>query len=106
MLYDQAQMISLFSMAYKVYGDPLYKDIVDKTIAFLNLKMSASNGLYYAAMDADSDGEEGKYYSYTKDELEVISENTDFSVFKSYYNIKLSYPWENNKFLLLPIRSI
>jgi uncharacterized protein YyaL (SSP411 family) len=55
-------------------------------------------------MDADSDGEEGKYYSYTKDELEVISENTDFSVFKSYYNINLSYPWENNKFLLLPIK--
>ena len=104
MLYDQAQMISLFSMAYKVYGDQTYRDVVDKTTTFLNLKMSASNGLYYAAMDADSDGEEGKYYSYTKDELEVISENTDFSVFKSYYNINLSYPWENNKFLLLPIK--
>ena len=104
MLYDQAQMISLFSMAYKVYGDQTYRDVVDNTTTFLNLKMSASNGLYYAAMDADSDGEEGKYYSYTKDELEVISENTDFSVFKSYYNINLSYPWENNKFLLLPIK--
>ena len=68
MLYDQAQMISLFSMAYKVYGDKLYKDIVDKTITFLNLKMSSNNGLYYAAMDADTDGEEGKYYSFTKDE--------------------------------------
>ena len=79
MLYDQAQMISLFSMAYKVYGDPLYKDIVDKTIAFLNLKMSSNNDLYYAAMDADTDGEEGKYYSFTKDELEIISKNTDFA---------------------------
>ena len=78
MLYDQAQMISLFSMAYKVYGDQLYKDIVDKTIAFLNLKMSSNNDLYYAAMDADTDGEEGKYYSFTKDELEIISKNTDF----------------------------
>ena len=89
MLYDQAQMISLFSMAYKVYGDQLYKDVVDKTIAFLNLKMSSSNGLYYAAMDADTDGEEGKYYSFTKDELEIISKNTDFSVFTSYYNIDI-----------------
>ena len=102
MLYDQAQMISLFSMAYKVYGDQLYKDIVDKTIAFLNLKMSSNNDLYYAAMDADTDGEEGKYYSFTKDELEIISKNTDFSVFTNYYNIDIKKPWENNRFLLLP----
>ena len=102
MLYDQAQMISLFSMAYKVYGDQLYKDIVDKTIAFLNLKMSSNNDLYYAAMDADTDGEEGKYYSFTKDELEIISKNTDFSVFTNYYNIDINKPWDNNRFLLLP----
>ena len=102
MLYDQAQMISLFSMAYKVYGDKLYKDIVDKTITFLNLKMSSNDGLYYAAMDADTDGEEGKYYSFTKDELEIISKNTDFSVFTNYYNIDIKKPWENNRFLLLP----
>ena len=102
MLYDQAQMISLFSMAYKVYGDKLYKDIVDKTITFLNLKMSSNNGLYYAAMDADTDGEEGKYYSFTKDELEIISKNTDFSVFTNYYNIDINKPWDNNRFLLLP----
>ena len=102
MLYDQAQMISLFSMAYKVYGDKLYKDIVDKTITFLNLKMSSNDGLYYAAMDADTDGEEGKYYSFTKDELEIISKNTDFSVFTSYYNIDIKKPWENDRYLLLP----
>ena len=102
MLYDQAQMISLFSMAFKVYGDQSYKDIVYKTIAFLNLKMSSSKGLYYAAMDADTDGEEGKYYSFSKDELEIISENTDFSVFTNFYNIDLDKPWENNRFLLLP----
>ena len=102
MLYDQAQMISLFSMAYKVYGDQSYKDIVNKTIAFLNIKMSSSKGLYYAAMDADTDGEEGKYYSFSKDELEIISENTDFSVFTNFYNIDLDKPWENNRFLLLP----
>ena len=102
MLYDQAQMISLFSMAYKVYGDKLYKDIVDKTITFVNLKMSSNDGLYYAAMDADTDGEEGKYYSFTKDELEIISKNTDFSVFTNYYNIDIKKPWENNRFLLLP----
>jgi uncharacterized protein YyaL (SSP411 family) len=83
MLYDQAQMISLFSMGYKVFGDQSYKDIVSNTILFLSNKMSSTDGLYYAAMDADTDGEEGKYYSYEMDELKMISENTDFKLFLS-----------------------
>ena len=64
--------------------------------------MSSSEGLYYAAMDADTDGEEGKYYSYEMDELKMISENTDFDLFLSYYNIDVENPWEKNRFLLLP----
>ena len=102
MLYDQAQMISLFSMGYKVFGDQSYKDIVSNTILFLSNKMSSTDGLYYAAMDADTDGEEGKYYSYEMDELKMISENTDFDLFLSYYNIDVINPWEKNRFLLLP----
>ena len=102
MLYDQAQMISLFSMGYKVFGDQSYKDIVSNTILFLSNKMSSTDGLYYAAMDADTDGEEGKYYSYEMDELKMISENTDFDLFLSYYNIDVENPWEKNRFLLLP----
>ena len=102
MLYDQAQMISLFSTAYKVFGDESYKNIVDETITFLNTKMSSKDGLYFAAMDADTDGEEGKYYSYNLDELRIISENTDFNLFTSYYNVNPNNPWENGKFLLLP----
>lgn len=102
MLYDQAQMISLFSMAYKVFEEQSYMDIVSNTITFLNNKMSSSDGLYYAAMDADTDGEEGKYYSYEIDELKMISKNTDFDLFLSYYNIDVENPWEKNRFLLLP----
>ena len=102
MLYDQAQMISLFSMGYKVFGDQSFKDIVSNTILFLSNKMSSTDGLYYAAMDADTDGEEGKYYSYEIDELKMISENTDFDLFLSYYNIDVENPWEKNRFLLLP----
>jgi hypothetical protein len=64
--------------------------------------MSSSDGLYYAAMDADTDGEEGKYYSYEMDELKMISENTDFDLFLSYYNIDVENSWEKNRFLLLP----
>ena len=102
MLYDQAQMISLYSLAYKVFKDGYYKDIAIETIDFLNSKMSSKDGLYFAAMDADTDGEEGKYYSFNKEELDIISKNTDLKTFTSYYNIDLNNPWESDRYLLLP----
>jgi uncharacterized protein YyaL (SSP411 family) len=103
MLYDQAQMISMYSKAYKLYKDEFYKDIVIETINFLNSKMSSKDGLYYAAMDADTDGEEGKYYSFNREELDLISKNTDFETFTSFYNIEINNPWEDDRYLLLPI---
>ena len=102
MLYDQAQMISIYSLAYKLYNDGYYRDIVVETIDFLNSRMSSKEGLYYAAMDADTDGEEGKYYSFNREELDLISKNTDFKTFTSYYNIDINNPWEDNRYLLLP----
>ena len=102
MLYDQAQMISLYSKAYKIFKKESYKDVVYKTISFLQSKLSTKNNLFFAAMDADTDGEEGKYYSFQKEELEKISGSTDFELFTSYYNIELNNPWEDDKYLLLP----
>jgi len=102
MLYDQAQMISLYSKAFKIFQKESYKDVVDKTVTFLKSKLSSGDNLFFAAMDADTDGEEGKYYSFKKDELEEISRNTDFDLFTSYFNIELDNPWEDDKFLLLP----
>ena len=102
MLYDQAQMISLYSKAFKIFRKESYKDVVYKTITFLKSKLSSGDNLFFAAMDADTDGEEGKYYSFKKDELEEISKNTDFDLFTSYFNIELDNPWEDDKYLLLP----
>ena len=95
-------MISIYSLAYKLYNDGYYRDIVVETIDFLNSRMSSKEGLYYAAMDADTDGEEGKYYSFNREELDLISKNTDFKTFTSYYNIDINNPWEDNRYLLLP----
>ena len=60
-------MISIYSLAYKLYNDEYYRNIVVETIDFLNSKMSSKEGLYYAAMDADTDGEEGKYYYFSRE---------------------------------------
>ena len=105
MLYDQAQMISLYSNAYKLFRTKEYKDLVYQTINFIDSEMNSPNGLYYAAMDADTDGEEGKYYSFNENEIQLIS-GEQIELFNSFFNIDLSKPWDNNKFLLLPTRDI
>ena len=105
MLYDQAQMISLYSNAYKLFKTSEYKDLVYQTINFINTEMNSSDNLYYAAMDADTDGEEGKYYSFNLNEIELIS-GDQINLFNSYFNIDLDKPWDNNKFLLIPKRDL
>jgi len=103
MLYDQAQLISLYSKAYKVFKKEEYKNVITSTISFLKSEMYSDLGLFYAAMDADTDGEEGKYYSFDFNELNQISNGTDFNLFLSYFNLDPNNPWENDKYLLLPI---
>jgi len=105
MLYDQAQMISLYSNAYKLFKTSEYKDLVYQTINFINNEMNSSDNLYYAAMDADTDGEEGKYYSFNLNEIELIS-GDQINLFNSYFNIDLDKPWDNKKFLLIPKRDL
>ena len=99
MLYDNAQLIGLYSKAYKVFKEPRYKDVVYETIAFLNREMKNAEGGYYAALDADSEGEEGKFYIWTKAELEV-GLGDDFALFSAYYSIETNNVWENDSYIL------
>lgn len=99
MLYDNAQAIGLYSKAYAVFKKPTYKDIVYETVTFLNREMKNPKGGYYATLDADSDGEEGKFYVWTIDELKSTL-GSDLALFKSYFNIQEPNVWENDKYIL------
>ena len=99
MLYDNAQALSLYAKAFKVFKEPNYKNIVYQTIGFLEREMKNKAGGYYATLDADSDGEEGKYYVWNLKELETVL-GSDFSLFASYYNTAVANAWEENKYVL------
>lgn len=99
MLYDNGQMLSLYSKAYKVFQKARYKDIVEGTVTFLEREMKNPEGTFYAALDAQSEGEEGKFYVWNETELREIL-TTDFALFGAYYNITKASAWENDTYVL------
>ena len=100
MLYDNAQLVSLYAQAYQATGDALYKEVVYETLSFTERELMSEEGVFYSALDADSEGEEGKFYIWTKDELkEMLGEDFDFA--KDYYNINPTGFWEHGNYILL-----
>ena len=105
MLYDNAQLVSLYSDAYLLSKNELYKDIVTETLAFVEREMMANNGAFYSSYDADSENEkgeleEGAYYVWTKEDLKIILKE-DFQLFSDYYNINNYGLWEHNNYVLI-----
>ncbi|MBO0590617.1 thioredoxin domain-containing protein [Cellulophaga sp. E16_2] len=99
MLYDNAQIMALYAEAYKRYKTPRYKEIVYAIDAFLTEHMLHDGGGYYAALDADTDGEEGKYYTWSKDELHTLL-GTEYDLFAAYYKLNPKNTLENGTYVL------
>jgi uncharacterized protein len=100
MLYDNAQLVSLYAEAYRYFKDPIYKQIVYQTLEFVERELTGNEGNFYSALDADSEGEEGKFYVWKKEELETILGN-DFNLFADYFNVNDRGFWEHENFILL-----
>lgn len=103
MLYDNAQLISLYSQAYKIFKKPLYERVVHQTIEWLQREMQDVDGVYYAAIDADSQGVEGLYYCWTLDEYKEALEN-EYDFASDLYNFNSFGHWEEGKYI--PLRKL
>jgi uncharacterized protein YyaL (SSP411 family) len=98
MLYDNALIIDALCDAYKITSDELYKDGIEKTLSFCFEKMLCKEGGYYAALDADSEGEEGKFYVWDQEEIELII-GEDAELFCKYFGVEKKGNWENKNIL-------
>lgn len=105
MLYDNAQLVSLYCDAYLESKNPLYKEVVYETLEFVNRELTDTTGGFYSALDADSLNEygileEGAYYVFTKEEL-LEQMGDEFPLFADYYNINDFGKWEKNNYVLI-----
>ena len=99
MLYDNSQLVSLYAKAYQMTSDPLYKEVVEESLSFVQRELTDPEGNFYSSLDADSEGEEGKFYVWEKEEIEGIL-GDDASVFNQVYTVTEKGNWEAKNILL------
>ncbi|MNK12772.1 hypothetical protein D3C87_308480 [compost metagenome] len=100
MLYDNGQLLSVYAQAYRETKIPEYKRVLDQTLTWLEREMKSEEGGLFAAQDADSEGVEGKYYVWTKEEIEAaLGENASW--FWKFYNPENKGYWEHQQWVLL-----
>lgn len=101
MLYDNALLARVYVHAYQVTGKSLYRRIAEETLDFVAREMRHEDGGFYSSYDADSEGEEGKFYVWTPQQVrDVLGDDAD--LFMLYYDVSERGNWEGTNILNIP----
>ncbi len=98
MLYDNALLARAYLHAWQVTKNPFYKRIVEETLDFVAREMTHERGGFYSSLDADSEGEEGRFYVWTQDELRAVLEDA-YEFFEAAYGVTAKGNWEGRTVL-------
>jgi uncharacterized protein YyaL (SSP411 family) len=104
MLYDNGQLLSLYAEAYRLTPSPYFKTILTETVGWLSREMQNPEGGLYSALDADSEGIEGKYYLWTWREWHEAL-GTEAGLLAEYYQLEPEGNWEHGASILRPLAS-
>jgi uncharacterized protein YyaL (SSP411 family) len=105
MLYDNAQLVRIYAHAYTITRDPLFKSVVDETVSYLLREMLHPQGGFYSTQDADSEGEEGRFFVWTADEISGVIGEADGEIFCRMYDVGEPGNFDG-KSILHPILSV
>jgi uncharacterized protein YyaL (SSP411 family) len=105
MLYDNAQLLRIYSQAYMITQEPLFKSVVEQTVGYLLREMLHSEGGFYSTQDADSEGEEGKFFVWTTEEINSLIGAENGEIFCRIYDVSDQGNFEE-KNILHPILTI
>jgi uncharacterized protein YyaL (SSP411 family) len=87
MLYDNGPLLAAYTQAWHYTGKPFYKKIAEETADWLIRDMQSPEGGFYSSLDADSEGEEGKFYAWTSAEIKAVLDAQEFELFSRYYGL-------------------
>ncbi|MEZ4677720.1 MAG: thioredoxin domain-containing protein [Caldilineaceae bacterium] len=87
MLYDNSQLLRSYLHVWQITGRPLYRQVVEETIDYTLREMTAPTGGFYSTQDADSEGEEGKFFVWTPAEIETVLDAHEAAIFENYYGV-------------------
>jgi uncharacterized protein YyaL (SSP411 family) len=99
MLYDNALLTVAYLEGYQAAQDPLYRQIVEETLAYVKREMTGPEGAFYSSQDADSEGEEGRYFVWRSDEVRKVLGPELASVFSEVYGVTEEGNWEDSNIL-------
>ncbi len=100
MLYDNGQLATIYAEVFAITGEERYKRIVDETLAFVLREMTHEDGGFFSALDADSEGEEGTFYIWTKEEVEELLADMDLPLFREVYSLDGEPNFEGSHYVL------
>jgi uncharacterized protein len=101
MLYDNAQLCEIYADAYRTTKKPQYKRVLEQTLAYINREMTSPEGGFYSALDADSQGEEGRFYVWTAKEIDaVLADKSQAELFKQVYGADGPANFESRYYIL------
>lgn len=103
MMYDNAQLASLYSKAYQLTGEARYREVVEETLAFVQRELSSPEGGFYSSLDADSEGKEGLFYTWRAQDIDSLLTEQEAELFKAYYQVRPGGNWEGRN-ILLPVK--
>jgi uncharacterized protein len=101
MLYDNALLTVAYVEAYQITGNDTYRHIIDETLAYVLREMTGPTGAFYSTQDADSEGVEGKFFVWTRQEIDAILGPDDANLFCSVYDVTPAGNWEGHNILHL-----
>ena len=102
MLYDNAQLASVYLAGYQAYGDERYRRTAEETLDFVARELTDPRGGFHATLDADTEGHEGVFYTWTHEELEAILSVEDAGIAKLWFNVEPSGNFEGRTVLATP----
>ena len=88
MLYDQATLLMAYAEGWKLTGEDLFKETALEIVNYVESQLESPEGLFYSAEDADSEGEEGKFYVWSREEINSILSDEETELFCTHYNIR------------------